>query len=98
MADIAPSTTRQPPARDLHAPGAPLPSVRPRPRSTSTSATSQLCGIGEAAEHLCVSVRFVRRLVAERRIRHVEVGHCVRFDRADLDAFIAAGVREPVER
>lgn len=98
MVDTAPSTTSQPPARGLHAPGEPLPSVRPRLRVTSTSAASQLCGIGEAAEHLCVSVRFVRRLVAERRIRHVKVGHYVRFDRADLDAFIAAGVREPVER
>lgn len=95
MAETAPSTSSQPPARGRHEPGALSSAVRQR---SGTSSASQLCSIGEAAEHLCVSVRFVRRLVAERRIRHVKVGHYVRFDRADLDAFIAAGVREPVER
>ena len=64
----------------------------------STSQPRRLCSIDEAAEHLGVSVRFVRRLVAERRIRHIKVGHYVRFDRGDLDAFIAAGIREPIER
>jgi excisionase family DNA binding protein len=58
------------------------------------SLPGRLCSIDEAAEHLGVSVRFVRRLVAERRIRHMKVGRYVRFDRTDLDAFVAAGVRE----
>ena len=57
----------------------------------STSPSRRLCSINEAAEHLGVSVRFVRRLVAERRIRHVKVGRFVRFDLMDLEAFVVAG-------
>ncbi|MDQ3681383.1 MAG: excisionase family DNA-binding protein [Actinomycetota bacterium] len=38
-----------------------------------------------------VTPRFVRRLVAERRIPFLKVGRHVRFDPADLDAFLAAG-------
>jgi excisionase family DNA binding protein len=45
----------------------------------------------EAAERLGTSVRFARRLVAERRIAFVKVGRHVRIDPADLEAFIAAG-------
>jgi excisionase family DNA binding protein len=65
-----------------------------RPATGPTPSPQRLCSIDEAAEHLGVSVRFVRRLVAERRIRHMKVGRYVRFDRTDLDAFVAAGVRE----
>ncbi len=72
---------------------APPPTVGRRAPSVM-SLPGRLCSIDEAAEHLGVSVRFVRRLVAERRIRHMKVGRYVRFDRTDLDAFVAAGVRE----
>jgi excisionase family DNA binding protein len=74
--------------------------VRGTPITTPSVARSSghLCSVAEAAEHLGVSVRFVRRLVAERRIRHIKVGRYVRFDRADLETFIAAGVREPADR
>jgi excisionase family DNA binding protein len=68
-----------------------------RPASGPTSSPTRLCSIDEAAEHLGISVRFIRRLVAERRIRHVKGGHYVRFDRGDLDAFVAAEVREAVQ-
>lgn len=44
-----------------------------------------------AAKHLGTPERFVRRLVAERRIRFYKIGMYVRFDVADLDAFILAG-------
>jgi excisionase family DNA binding protein len=47
--------------------------------------------ISEAAAYLNVTVRFMRRLVDERRIAFVKVGKFVRFERADLDAFIQAG-------
>jgi excisionase family DNA binding protein len=43
------------------------------------------------AEHLGTSLRFVRRLVFERRIPFVKVGRHVRIAASDLDAFIAAG-------
>lgn len=51
--------------------------------------------VPEAAERLGVSPRFVRRLVAERRIPYLKLGRHVRFDPADLDAFLAAGRIEP---
>jgi len=47
---------------------------------------------------LGVPVRFVRRLVAERRVRFVKLGRYVRFDPADLDALVAAGVVVPVRQ
>jgi excisionase family DNA binding protein len=52
---------------------------------------SKLLTVEEAAERLGTSVRFARRLVAERRIAFVKVGRHVRIDPADLEAFIAAG-------
>ena len=45
----------------------------------------------EAANRLGTSLRFVRRIVAERRIAFVKVGRHVRFDPADVDAFIESG-------
>ena len=47
--------------------------------------------IVEAAGYLNVGVRFMRRLVADRRIRYYKVGKFLRFDPADLDAFAIAG-------
>ena len=45
----------------------------------------------QAAERLGTSPRFIRRLVAERRIAFAKLGKHVRIDAADLDAFVAAG-------
>jgi excisionase family DNA binding protein len=50
----------------------------------------RLLTVEEAAERLGTSVRFVRRLIAERRIAYVKVGRHVRLDPTDVDAFIAA--------
>jgi excisionase family DNA binding protein len=55
-----------------------------------------LLDIDTAAERLSVDVRFMRRLVAERRIQHYKVGKFLRFDPADLDAFVLAGRREAI--
>jgi excisionase family DNA binding protein len=52
--------------------------------------------VEEAAEYLSTSVRFIRRLVAERRVAFHKVGKYVRFAVSDLDAFVAAGRVEPV--
>jgi excisionase family DNA binding protein len=49
----------------------------------------------EAAERLGTSLRFVRRLVFQRRIPFIKVGRHVRIASSDLDAFIAAGRIEP---
>ncbi len=63
-----------------------------------TAAPPQLLSLREAADRMAVSERFMRRLVAERRIRHFKVGHFLKFDAADIDAFIDAGRRDPIAR
>ena len=50
----------------------------------------RLLTVEETADRLGTSVRFVRRLVAERRIAFVKVGRHVRLDPTDVEAFIAA--------
>ena len=49
-----------------------------------------------AAEYLDAKPRFIRRLVAERRVRFYKVGGHLRFKLADLDAYAEAGCVEPV--
>ena len=55
-----------------------------------------LLTVEEAAERLRTSVRFVRRLVEERRIAYVKLGAHVRIEQAELSAFIAAGRVQPI--
>ena len=52
---------------------------------------SALLSVEEAATELGTPVRFVRRLVQERRIRFHKIGKYVRIHQDDLAAFIAAG-------
>ena len=52
--------------------------------------------VGEAADYLNTSVRFIRRLIAERRIAFHKVGSHVRLAVADLDEFVKAGRVEPI--
>ena len=54
-----------------------------------------LLSVTEAADRLGTPVRFVRRLITQRRIRFYKVGRYVRFDANDLDAFVEAGRVEP---
>jgi len=51
--------------------------------------------IEAAARYLNVTKRFMRRLVAERRIPFHRVGRLLRFRVADLDAFFSNGRVEP---
>lgn len=62
----------------------------------SEQLSEDLLSIEQAAAKLGRSVRFMRRLVNERRIRFYHVGKYVMFDPADLRAFIRAGVVEPI--
>jgi excisionase family DNA binding protein len=55
-----------------------------------------LLTVDQAAERFGTSTRFVRRLIAERRIPFTKLGRHVRLDTADIDAFIAAGRIEAV--
>jgi len=56
----------------------------------------RLLTVSEAAERLGTGVRFVRRLIAERRIAFVKLGSHVRIAEGDLDAFVTAGRVEPM--
>ncbi len=60
-------------------------------RSRRPPELDTLLSVEQAAERLGTSPRFVRRLVAERRIAYVKLGRHVRITAADLEAFIAAG-------
>jgi excisionase family DNA binding protein len=51
----------------------------------------QLLTVEAAAERMSTSVRFIRRLIAERRIAFVKLGRHVRIAEADIVAFIEAG-------
>lgn len=51
----------------------------------------RLLDVADLAERLCVSERFVRRIVAERRIPIQRVGRHIRFREEDVDAFLEAG-------
>lgn len=56
----------------------------------------QLFTVPEAADLLSTSVRFVRRLIAERRIEFVKVGRHVRIRESALIAFVVAGTVVPM--
>ena len=56
----------------------------------------RLLTVEAAAERLSTSPRFVRRLIAERRIEFVKVGRHVRISESVLDAFIQSGVVKPM--
>ena len=53
--------------------------------------TDELLTPGQAGDYLCTGERFVRRLIAERRIDYVKLGKHVRVQRSVLDGFIQAG-------
>ncbi len=58
----------------------------------------KLLTVEETAEHLGTSVRFVRRLIAERRIAFVRMGRPgapVRITEEDVAAFVLASRVEP---
>ena len=55
-----------------------------------TLAQRGLVDATRVADRLGVTPRYVRRLVAERRIRYVKVGHLVRFYPEDVEALIEA--------
>lgn len=63
--------------------------------SVTNPARTELLDVTDAAAHLGTPVRFIRRLVAERRIPFYKVGRYVRIDRHDLDTFISEGRIEP---
>lgn len=55
----------------------------------------QLLDVAGIAEHLGVSERHIRRLVAERRIPYVKWGHLVRFDPVEVGKWLQLARIEP---
>jgi len=47
-----------------------------------------LLDIDGAADYLNVSPRYIRRLIAQRRINYLKIGKFVRFDQAEIDEWI----------
>jgi excisionase family DNA binding protein len=66
-------------------------------RSTTELATPPLLDVDGLAERLGVTVRFVRRLVEDRRVPYVKVGRLVRFDPADVEGGILANCVDPFD-
>jgi excisionase family DNA binding protein len=62
------------------------------------SEADRLLTVEEAAEKLNTGVRFVRRLVAERRIWYTHVGRHVRIPESAVRELIQSGMVEPVAR
>jgi excisionase family DNA binding protein len=52
------------------------------------AALPQLLAIDQLAERLGVSVRHVRRLVAEERVPYLKVGKFIRFDPAEISGWL----------
>lgn len=59
-------------------------------RRRSDPRSVALIGVGELAERLGTTERFVRRLVTERRVPFHKVGKYVRFDPVDIDEWLVA--------
>jgi excisionase family DNA binding protein len=64
------------------------PRGQPAARPSRSGRLPQLLDIEGVAEVLGVSVRHVRRLVAERRIPYVKWGRYLRFDPVQLETWI----------
>ncbi|MFD7445704.1 helix-turn-helix domain-containing protein [Streptomyces sp. NPDC059909] len=57
-----------------------------------------LLTVEQAAERLGTTIRFPRRLIAERRIAFVKVGRHVRIAESALDAYINGNTVQPIRR
>lgn len=64
--------------------------------TASGKGAERLLTVEAAAERMSTSVRFVRRLIAERRIVFVRLGRHVRIAESDIAAFIEAGQVAPL--
>lgn len=67
-------------------------------KASSAPQPDRLLTVAQVAERLNTSERFPRRLIEERRIAFVRIGRHVRIPERELEAFIRAGLVEPVIR
>ena len=57
----------------------------------------RLISVDEAAERLGISTRTVRRLVQQRRIRHLRFGRLIRLNVQDVDEYLTSVTVQPIE-
>ena len=69
--------------------------MNPQPEPPARYA-GELLTVEQAADRIRMSARYVRRLIAERRIGFYRLGRSVRIDPAELTAFVTAGRIEPI--
>lgn len=75
------------PDEDSYCP--PSHSWRTEQRSEDAATTfPQLLDMETVARRLGTSIRHVRRLVTERKIPYLKIGHFIRFDERDIEAWI----------
>ena len=60
------------------------------------SLACELFTVRQAADRISMSTRYVRRLIAERRIVFYRLGRSIRIDPADLTALVESSRVEPV--
>lgn len=72
-------------------------SVSPKGRS-SAPPLPRLLDIKDLAEHLGVTPRHIRRLVAERRVPFIKWGHLIRFDPEEVGAWLETARVPPAAR
>ena len=61
---------------------------------TTTPVTDPLLTSDDVAAYLNVSLRYVRRLVAEQRLPYLKIGAKVRFTACDVEHYLASSRRE----
>jgi len=66
-------------------------------RQERSGTTAELVDIGWVARRLGVIERHVRRLVQEKRIPFIKWGHLLRFDPAEIEAWIDSQRRPPMD-
>ena len=64
--------------------------------TTTKNVRLPLMDLPALAERLGVNHRYVRRLVAERRVPFIKFGHLLRFDPAEIEAWLGTA-RMPTE-
>lgn len=64
----------------------------------SVADRGRLIGVDEAAERLGISTRTVRRLVQQRKIRHLRFGRLIKLSVWDVDSYLTQCTIEPIEQ
>ncbi len=76
-------------------PGADIERSNVAPPIITSDSHDSLWDVEAVARRLGVQVRHIRRLVAERRIPFIKWGHLLRFDPAEVEAWLDAARRPP---